>query len=72
MTRYIPMEPQEIPPLVRIGFEYGNGDVFECWDALGEYSRYRESVAEREERSAQMLASLTGWDIGDIRRRMKQ
>ena len=46
------------------------GSIFACWDALGEYRRYRESVAEREERSAQALATLTGWNVADIRKRM--
>lgn len=46
------------------------GSVLACWDALGEYRRYRESVAEREERSAQALANLTGWDVAAIRKRM--
>ena len=45
------------------------GSVFQCLDALGEYRRYQQSVAEREERTAQALATLTGWDIGEIRRR---
>ena len=45
------------------------GSIFQCLDALDAYYRYRGSVAEREERSAQMLASLTGWSIDEIRRR---
>jgi hypothetical protein len=31
---------------------------------------YKEQVRQREEQQAQTLASLTGWNIGDIRRRM--
>jgi hypothetical protein len=31
---------------------------------------YRRQVAERQERDAQTLASLTGWNIADIRRKM--
>ena len=45
------------------------GSIFQCVGALDAYWRYRGSVAEREERAAQALASLTGWDIADIRRR---
>lgn len=48
------------------------GSILACWDALGEYRRYRESVAAREERSAQVLASITGWDVAGIRKRMSQ
>jgi hypothetical protein len=45
------------------------GSIFQCLGALDAYWRYRGTVAEREARAAQMLASLTGWDIADIRRR---
>jgi hypothetical protein len=45
------------------------GSIFQCVGALDAYWRYRGTVAEREARAAQMLASLTGWDIADIRRR---
>jgi len=48
------------------------GSILQCLDAIGEYRRYQVSVAEREERAAQALASLTGWDIDDIRRRAKR
>jgi len=48
------------------------GSILACWDAIGEYRRYRQSVAEREERSAQMLANLTGWSIDAIRKRQHQ
>lgn len=33
--------------------------------------RYRETVRERQAREASTLASLTGWDLGEIRRKMK-
>jgi len=45
------------------------GTILQCLDAIGEYRRYHQSVAEREERSAQMLTSRTGWSIDEIRRR---
>jgi hypothetical protein len=45
------------------------GNILQCWDAIGEYHRYRRSVADREERAAQTLANLTGWNIDEIRRR---
>ncbi len=45
------------------------GSVFQCWDAIAEYRRYQTSVAERTERAAQALATLTGWDIAEIRRK---
>jgi hypothetical protein len=45
------------------------GSIFQCLGAMDDYWRYRGSVAEREERAAQMLATLTGWSIDDIRRR---
>lgn len=35
-----------------------------------EAEAYRRQVAERQEREAQTLASLTGWAIGDIRRQL--
>ena len=28
---YTPLEPREMPPLVRLGFEYNRGDVFEAY-----------------------------------------
>ena len=34
-------------------------------------TRYRAELPQRHEREAQSLASLTGWDINDIRRSMK-
>lgn len=33
--------------------------------------KYRETVRLRQEKEAQLLASLTGWDINDIRNRME-
>lgn len=45
------------------------GGIFQCIGALDAYWQYRGSVAEREERSAQALANLTGWSIDEIRRR---
>lgn len=48
------------------------GSIFQCVGALDSYWRYRGSVAEREERAAQMLANLTGWDIAGIRRRQSR
>jgi hypothetical protein len=33
---------------------------------------YFKSLAERQEQEAQALANLTGWDINDIRKRIKQ
>jgi hypothetical protein len=33
--------------------------------------RYRAEVPQRQEREAQSLAALTGWDVNDIRRTMK-
>jgi hypothetical protein len=48
------------------------GSIFQCWDAIGEYRRYQEAVAQREERNAQVLANLTGWDVNEIRRRQSQ
>ncbi|MBT8091658.1 MAG: DUF2330 domain-containing protein [Gammaproteobacteria bacterium] len=33
-------------------------------------SQYEAHVRERQEREAQQLANLTGWDIGDIRRKI--
>jgi len=34
-------------------------------------TRYRAELPQRYQREAQSLASLTGWDINDIRRSMK-
>lgn len=48
------------------------GSIFQCIGALDAYWRYRGSVAEREERAAQALAGLTGWEIADIRRRQNR
>jgi hypothetical protein len=45
------------------------GTIFQCIGHLDAYWRYRETVTAREERTAQALASLTGWNIDDIRRR---
>ena len=36
-------------------------------EASCDISQYEASVRERQEREAQQLANLTGWDIGDIR-----
>ena len=33
-------------------------------------SQYKQAVRERQDREAQTLASLTGWDIDDIRARI--
>ena len=35
-----------------------------------QYEQYRTSVRERQEREAQVLADLTGWDIDDIRKKV--
>jgi hypothetical protein len=43
-----------------------SGDEIACSEA----KPYFESVRARQEREAQTLASLTGWDVNDIRRRM--
>ena len=43
-----------------------NGDAAACEAA----PRYFEEVAKRQEREAQTLASLTGWDLNQIRARM--
>jgi hypothetical protein len=45
------------------------GSIFQCVGALDAYWQYRETVAQREERTAQALAELTGWNLADIRRR---
>lgn len=34
-------------------------------------SNYRRQLSDRHEKEAQTLASLTGWDVNDIRRKMK-
>ncbi|HZE18905.1 MAG TPA: DUF2330 domain-containing protein, partial [Candidatus Angelobacter sp.] len=34
------------------------------------YREYRKAVAERRAKEAETLASLTGWDIRSIRRKM--
>jgi hypothetical protein len=39
-------------------------------DACAVATRYFDDVAKREEREAQTLASLTGWDVNQIRARM--
>jgi len=39
-------------------------------DACPEAKLYFESVAARQEKEAQTLAALTGWDIGEVRSRM--
>ncbi|MDJ0758673.1 MAG: DUF2330 domain-containing protein [Woeseiaceae bacterium] len=41
--------------------------AFEGADTCGMAEEYRASLIERQEREAKMLASLTGWDINDIR-----
>jgi len=38
-------------------------------DSCAAVEPYRHTVAERKEREAQQLASLTGWDLAQIRRR---
>jgi hypothetical protein len=45
------------------------GSIFQCVGHLDAYWRYRETVAAREVRTTQALASLTGWTIDEIRRR---
>ena len=39
-------------------------------EASCDITQYEASVRERQEREAQLLASMTGWDIGEIRRKM--
>jgi hypothetical protein len=39
-------------------------------EASCDVSAYHEELRKRQEREAQQLATLTGWDIGDIRARM--
>jgi hypothetical protein len=39
-------------------------------DANCDATAYFEEVRKRQEREAQQLASLTGWDIDDIRARI--
>jgi hypothetical protein len=39
-------------------------------EASCDISQYEERVRERQEREAQQLANLTGWDIADIRRKI--
>jgi hypothetical protein len=39
-------------------------------DACDAAPRYFDEVAKRQEREAQTLASLTGWDLNQIRTRM--
>ncbi len=41
-------------------------------DACRQARVYFRSLAERQEREAQALANLTGWDINDIRNRVRQ
>ena len=36
-------------------------------EASCDISNYQAALRERQEREAQQLANLTGWDIGDIR-----
>jgi hypothetical protein len=43
-----------------------NGDVNACTEAKS----YFDEVAKRQDREAQTLASLTGWDVNRIRSRM--
>ena len=47
--------------IIRHPFDHG----FTCDATL-----YKESVRERQDREAQTLAGLTGWDINDIRKRI--
>lgn len=39
-------------------------------EASCDITQYEASVRERQEREAQLLASMTGWDIGDIRKKI--
>jgi hypothetical protein len=39
-------------------------------DACPEAKLYFDGVAQRQAKEAQTLASLTGWDIGEVRTRM--
>jgi len=39
-------------------------------EASCDISQYQAQVRERQEREAQQLANLTGWDIGDIRKKI--
>ncbi len=39
--------------------------------SCGEGDRYRQELAQRQEREAQNLAELTGWDVNQIRVKMK-
>ena len=39
-------------------------------EASCDISDYEKAVRERQEREAQQLANLTGWDIDDVRDRM--
>jgi hypothetical protein len=39
-------------------------------DECAAATAYRQQLRERYEREAQTLATLTGWNIGDIRRTM--
>jgi hypothetical protein len=43
------------------------GDAASCWRAV----EYRRDLRARREGEARTLARLTGWDLTDIRRRMK-
>ena len=39
-------------------------------EASCDISQYQAQVRQRQEREAQQLANLTGWDIGDIRKKI--
>jgi hypothetical protein len=39
-------------------------------DASCDVSGYQKAVRERQEREAQQLANLTGWDLADVRARI--
>jgi hypothetical protein len=39
-------------------------------EASCDISQYQATVRERQEREAQQLANLTGWDIEDIRKKI--
>ncbi len=41
-------------------------------DACPAAREYFRALAQRQEQEAQSLANLTGWDIDDIRKRIKQ
>ncbi len=46
------------------------GDGSEVGGRCAAARQYRQQVAQRQEREAQQLVALTGWDIADVRRRL--